>query len=308
MKKRALLVGALFLCLLFPFSTSAFAYSQVVAFGDSLSDNGDGFVRASNGPVWVDYLAADLGIGLLDMAYSGARTYGHPASGTEPGTTGYDYGFTWQIDEYLSGDNFDKNALHTVWIGGNDLLNLGEDRPREVIWNAAINIGHSVGKLAAAGANDIVLMNMPNLGATPLMNGENLWATGLFGPDVIFTDTPEYGEALSKGFNCSLAITQAIMEWCLPDLNLFSIDIFALMDEFIASDVFADTTHMGILDQANADGYLFWDAIHPTTFAHGLIADAVYSQVAPVPEPSTIVLMGLGLVGLAGLGRKKFRK
>jgi hypothetical protein len=32
------------------------------------------------------------------------------------------------------------------------------------------------------------------------------------------------------------------------------------------------------------------------------------SNSAPVPEPSTIVLMGLGLVGLAGFGRKKFKK
>jgi hypothetical protein len=32
-------------------------------------------------------------------------------------------------------------------------------------------------------------------------------------------------------------------------------------------------------------------------------------SAAPVPEPGTIVLMGLGLVGLAGMGRKKlFRK
>jgi hypothetical protein len=27
--------------------------------------------------------------------------------------------------------------------------------------------------------------------------------------------------------------------------------------------------------------------------------------VAPAPEPSTIVLMGLGLVGLVGMGKKK---
>jgi len=32
------------------------------------------------------------------------------------------------------------------------------------------------------------------------------------------------------------------------------------------------------------------------------------SSIAPVPEPGTLILFGTGLVGLAGWGRKKFRK
>lgn len=38
------------------------------------------------------------------------------------------------------------------------------------------------------------------------------------------------------------------------------------------------------------------------------LMDNMTVNSSPVPEPSTIVLMGFGLVGLAGLGRKKIKK
>ena len=43
------------------------------------------------------------------------------------------------------------------------------------------------------------------------------------------------------------------------------------------------------------------------SFAFTSVVDQGYST-APVPEPGTMMLLGSGLVGLAGWGRKKFRK
>jgi hypothetical protein len=88
-------------------------------------------------------------------------------------------------------------------------------------------------------------------------------------------------------------------------------------------------------ENSGETGYLFWDWDNLESFGSGdadgnldlginaVVNDFVaffanldgYSDyaiagvsAAPVPEPGTIVLMGLGLVGLAGMGRKKLIK
>ena len=50
--------------------------------------------------------------------------------------------------------------------------------------------------------------------------------------------------------------------------------------------------------------YIFGFIIIATVFANGDGGTTALS----VPEPATLLLLGVGLVGLAGFGRKKFKK
>jgi phospholipase/lecithinase/hemolysin len=295
MKKRFLVFGVFLLCFVLPFGATAFAYSNIVAFGDSLSDNGNadgyGLVVSSNGPVWVDYLATSLGVGLLDMAYGGARTDYHPA------TDSSNWGFGWQIDQYINTVNsgtVDSDALFTIWIGGNDLLNISGD-PTPVITNAVTNISQGINDLVNAGAQNVLVLNMPNLGLTPLMNGENL----AFGPP--FSDNPDGGTWLSGTFN---GVLDGAIAPFRSTINLMEADSYALMTEFIADGLFDNDTNMLQYAGSTTDSYLFWDAIHPTTLAHEMIADEVLNIVAPVPLPAAVWLFASGLIGLVGIRRK----
>ncbi len=50
--------------------------------------------------------------------------------------------------------------------------------------------------------------------------------------------------------------------------------------------------------------YIFGFIIIATVFANG---EGGYNSI-PVPEPASLLLLGIGMVGLAGFGRKKLKK
>lgn len=111
MKTPPVLIGAALLGL-FTAPLSAAPYSAIYAFGDSLSDAGNAYIATggatppappyalvngfgvfSNGPVWVQNLAGELGLGPLlpslaggtDFAFGGAQTESRGQKGMPPG-------------------------------------------------------------------------------------------------------------------------------------------------------------------------------------------------------------------------------
>ena len=111
------------LVLMVPQLGSAASFSNIVAFGDSLTDNGPetdghGFQVYSDGTVWVDAVAAQLGLDLADYAYGGATTgWSNYNSEVSAGFSG----LQWQINNYDT-DLITENTLVSVWAGANDFL------------------------------------------------------------------------------------------------------------------------------------------------------------------------------------------
>lgn len=269
MKRKLFLGGIILTCLLLPMA-SALACNQIVAFGDSLSDNGpmDGFGLDvwTNGNVWVEYLATEMNVPLEDRAMGGAKTSGHINGMAE-------WGLDWQIAQYLDSNPSSaelKHTLFTIWIGGNDFLSMTPDMdPNLVIAGAMESIQGSVAALINAGAKNILVLTLPNLGATPLNNGDPATAAG--------------ARFLTEAFNDYLRQTMCGFTMQFPRVRFYMVDVFELL-EFILDDPetfgFVNITEAG--DESNNwEGYVFWDAIHPTTDAHRVVAAAAIAQVKP---------------------------
>jgi hypothetical protein len=64
-----------------------------------------------------------------------------------------------------------------------------------------------------------------------------------------------------------------------------------------------DAAHWNGMDEIFLTG--FWNSGADITFV-GIHGGVEHEQL-PVPEPATMLLLGAGLIGLAGVGRKKFK-
>jgi phospholipase/lecithinase/hemolysin len=311
-------------------------YDAIYAFGDSLSDTGNIFAATSgaepaapyangqfsNGAVWVQDLAGGLGLAPLtpsllggtDYAYGGAQTgqtLFHTASPIDlTGAAG-------QVSQFEGTHaTADPHALYTIWIGSNDLFAAAKSNapPSQIamdIGAAVANVDAAIGALAAEGAKNFLVLTVPDLGKTP-----DAIAGG---------PTAEAGaSALAAAFNATLLngsgpIPPLSSLGAADGLNLHVFDTFSALDTVIADPGafgFTNVTSPCLVGAVNYSGgtpcaptmagqnqYLFWDDVHPTAAGHAVIAAGALA--ATVPEPTTFVLLTLGLAGLGIVRRRK---
>jgi phospholipase/lecithinase/hemolysin len=270
-----------------PAAAAASQYTHIVVFGDSLSDDGNLFAldatqvpasqyyqgRFSNGLVWVEYLAgADLlDATLVNNAYGGATTDGSSPPGVQ-----------LQVSTYVASATALPDALYIIWVGANDFLGI----PPADFETSAANIGDALDELATFGANHIMVVNLPDLGAIPRNAGTNNAAVAT---------------ALTTSFNAELAEVVTAFETANPSIRVYEFNANALF-----SDVMANPADYGIGnatgicpnftvdDDFDNDGdYLFWDSIHPTTEAHEEIAQEA-AQLLPDADGDSDSSNGVG--------------
>ena len=321
-------------------------FTQLVAFGDSLTDVGNLYHvtnntfpvsppydqgRFSDGPVWLEELASRMGLpaplpsteGGTDFAFAGAET--HSASGLSTKNTP---NLDTQIGSYLGlHSTFTGNQLIVVWGGANDFLNARQTNPSIPVSNLAAEITD----IANHGGKYFLVPNLPPLGITPDVRSLGSAAVTSM-------------NSLSIQFDSMLASEENTLEASLG-IKIFRLDVASLSELMIhipgafgLTNVTGQALQNGSFNEGlpgpvapNPDQYLFWDGVHPTQTVHKIVGDAAFALLSvperrdldppatgrrgeadlalfPVPEPSALSMAGIAtLIGLAYAWRSRWK-
>ena len=243
----------------------------MVIFGDSGVDTGN-FARSSNGPVWVETLAAWFGLpaprpsenGGSNYAWGGART-GYELDWV-PQMSMYIPGVGMQIEQFLSQHTPDPQQLFVLRAGGNDYGVHHETDPTVPVSNL---VSHVL-DLSEAGARHVLVSNTEPFGYIPL-----------------FLDTPDEVTANQFYDSVSLLLTPA-MTALEEELG---IAIYQFDAHGVMNSVLDDPSRFGLTNvtspASDAGGavphpeeYMFWDDVHFTTAMHSILGKAAAEAVA----------------------------
>jgi phospholipase/lecithinase/hemolysin len=288
----------IFICFGLLVSTAnANSFSAIYVFGDSLSDTGNRtstsvpYVwpydqdRASNGLVAVEYLARDLNLTLTPSLH--LTTHQGGGNYAVAGAKAHEQGSTDlapQVTAFLTKHNnrAESTALYILFIGGNDLreaTTASITAGQNTIDQSIIVIEQQLQRLLLAGARSILIINAPDVGDIP--EARRVAAQN---------NDPQLtarANSLTRRFNSALT---TLVQRLDNDANAIQIfDLYQQVKSISANGASFGLTntrdacfvlqevrfHPECLLSQNADAFIFFDEIHPTTRMHRLIATSL---------------------------------
>ena len=300
---RRLVIGLVLFSLNLCYQSSAAiaqsSFDRLVIFGDSLSDTGNlasvttdfpfPFYqnRISDGPVLVDYLAAELGLDARasedndgdNFAVSGGNILGNDREDLRS-----------QIDSFLTRSPMaSESSLYFVMMGGNDLRDIrslnsvAADLRISQVLDA---LDQQLDRLYESGARTFLIANVANVGRIP----ETL-ARLPNDPDIAAR-----AESYVRAYNNALAQRLSMFS-NRAGVSLGTFDLFSALEEILdnADSLGFTQTEVGCFDLSRFrfqddcffgrrfDRFVFFDSIHPTGKTNQLASIALLSNI-PVPN------------------------
>lgn len=214
---------------------------------------------------------------------------------------------TEQVDNLLADSpSFYERDLIALWAGSNDVFFefggtlpvLGQAAAEANMVTAAQQLVEQVDRLKAAGAQNIIVVTIPDIGTTPFgiaQEAANMGSAGVL-------------TSLGDAFNNELRTA-------LPGRDVVIVDAGKLLNAVIADPVrygftapnaatqFSCPTPPGSLfcvqglnAAADSEGRIFADDVHPTTAAHAIFGQAGFAGLQAASQAGTIPVATLSAI------------
>ena len=213
----------------------------------------------------------------------------------------YPWTLDTQVGAFAERGVQDPGALYVVFSGSNDFADLvpmvarclsvfpeisefcaGRGAPAAAINVVLTGIHNAIATFVAAGAQEIMVPNVPNLGVVPGFAAFGLQVAGL-----ATQLTAQYNQAL-----------EVMLDNWAGTVNIIPLDTFSLLTAVVSDPAAFGFTNardacytgfVGPLDDGtecsdqgqDPDEYVFWDKEHPTTALHKVLAEMALATFVP---------------------------
>jgi phospholipase/lecithinase/hemolysin len=292
-------------------------FNRIVVFGTSLSDPGNAFALTggtnvapdylvnpflvpsapyarggqhfSNGATWIEQYGRSVGLaGSVRPAYLGLdpNATNYAVGAARARDDGLNVNLSMQVDAFMqhSGGVAPPGALYVIDKGGTDIRDAlvayaSGGNGASILEAAVLAIANSIGTLHGAGARQFLIWRAPNVALTPAIRALNTVSPG----------AAQLGAGLTQAFNAALdgAVSQLAG---LPGIDIVRLDADQLLHTLVTNGAAFGLTHVTTacitpnippFACRDADEFLFWDGIHPTSAVHAIIANEAAAVLTP---------------------------